>query len=70
MKINKGLSQGTQLAPLLFLIYINNITDYLCEECELFCYADDLAVVSNSRLLSVAVDDMNNQFKNNQKMGP
>ena len=66
VKIRSGLSQGTQLAPLLFLLYINDIVQYSSNECEVFIYADDIAVITYSKILKKAEDKMNEAVKNVQ----
>ena len=37
--INYGVQQGSILRPLLFLLYVNDISQAV--DCELFLYADD-----------------------------
>nr|CAI5833862.1 unnamed protein product [Callosobruchus analis] len=43
--IKAGVPQGTVLGPILFLIYMNSITNIMNFEGKLICYADDTAVV-------------------------
>ena len=42
-EIDYGISQGSVLGPLLFLVYINNIDDNCSQNC-LTLYADDTVV--------------------------
>lgn len=43
--LTHSVPQGSCLGPLLFLVYINNITNYLPED-SLHLYADDTAVIA------------------------
>ncbi|UYV63442.1 hypothetical protein LAZ67_2004088 [Cordylochernes scorpioides] len=39
-----GVTQGSVLSPLLYLLYINDIHPYLTEDTKVACYADDIAI--------------------------
>ena len=42
--LNEGLRQGSAISPLLFIIFINDITDYIKRETVPSLFADDTAV--------------------------
>jgi len=41
-----GVIQGSELGPLLFLLYINNVTDIFSSTCASKLYADDIKLYS------------------------
>ncbi len=59
--IKAGVSQGSVHCPLLFLIYINDITDNLETEC--FLYADDTSLHDIVDTPTMSLDKLNNDLK-------
>jgi hypothetical protein len=43
-KLNFGVSQGSNLGPILFLVYVNSIFNIFLN-CEVFMFADDLLII-------------------------
>ena len=60
-KINSGISQGSVLGPILFLIYINELFDRITSKCNIF--ADDTS------LFSKVVDTCNSHIDSNSDLG-
>lgn len=44
-RIQFGIPQGSILGPTMFLVYINDISDFVPADAQHFCYADDTAVI-------------------------
>ena len=69
----QGVPQGTVLGPLLFNIYINDITKNISEECRIIQYADDCLIYSANPKPDIAIENLQiclekleNLFRSNQ----
>lgn len=56
---NKGLAQGSPLAPILFNIYINNVSDFIGDDVKLIQYADDIALLAQGYDIDLIVNKLN-----------
>lgn len=58
-----GLPQGSVLAPILFLIYINDIINVI-QDCEIKLFADDALLMISDDNITTAVTKMQNDLNN------
>ena len=59
--IKAGVPQGSILGPLLFLIYINDLSDGIISDVKLF--ADDTSIFSTVFATNISADNLNNDLK-------
>ena len=53
-KMSQGLPQGSVLAPILFLFYINNLASLLPADLTISMYADDVSILSSDKNRAIA----------------
>ena len=56
IEILSGIPQGSVLGPLLFILYINDLPDYVENKAKLF--ADDLKLIANVANRKIIDDDL------------
>ena len=56
----EGVPKGSILGPLLFLLYINDMTGAI--SCEMLLYADDTCLVFQAKDLDTISDKLNMEF--------
>ena len=61
-KLSCGVSQGSILGPLMFLIYVNDMSQAV--KSNLFLYADDSCLMYQHRVVNEIEKQLNNDFEN------
>ena len=64
-KVETGVPQGSVQGPLLFLIYINNLSENLASNSKLF--ADDTSLFSVVKIVDASNIDLDNDLKKIRK---
>ena len=65
-KISCGVPQGSILGPLLFLIYVNDMSQAV--ECDLYLYADDSCLLFQHKNVTEIKKQLNKDFSSRQTM--
>ena len=60
--VSCGVPQGSILGPLLFLIYVNDMSQAV--KCDLFLYADDTCLVCQHKDINKIENQLNEGFSN------
>ena len=60
--ISCGVSQGSILGPLLFLLYVNDMVQAV--NCDLLLYADDMGLIFQHKDINIIEQQLNGNFSN------
>ena len=63
VKVTAGVPQGSVLGPLLFLVFINDITSVV-NQCDIRLFADDFCLFIKTSIPEIATNYINNNFAN------
>lgn len=61
--ITTGVPQGSILGPIMYLLYVNDITNYVLN-CQSYLYADDTVLIASHSDLRVAERNLQDSFTN------
>ena len=62
IRVDLGVPQGSVLGPLLFLLYINDITDVISDKCVIRLFADDALIYTTGHSSQEISDKLNEQI--------
>ena len=62
-RIEKGVAQGSNLGPLLFNIFLNDVTNVI-EDCNILIYADDIVIFKSSKNLRLIQESLETNLLN------